>query len=220
MDRCNLTITRLPNYAYLPEFFAEHEVEVVASLPHYRQKSTDTQRGEGVFEESIAALRDLNRLGYGQEGTGLVLDLVANPVGTFLPGDQRALEAEWKRQMRRSYGIEFNRLFTITNMPISRFLEFLQESERLDEYMETLVNAFNPAAAAGVMCRDTLSVGWDGALHDCDFNQMLGLGLHPDAARSVFEFDLEALRRREIVVGPHCFGCSAGAGSSCGGATA
>ncbi len=220
MNRCNLTITRLPNYAYLPEFFAEQGVEVVASLPHYRSKSTDSQRGEGVFEESIAALQDLNRLGYGREGSGLVLDLVTNPVGTFLPGDQRALQAEWKQQMRRLHGIEFNQLFTITNMPISRFLEFLQETERLEDYMETLVNAFNPVAAAGVMCRNTLSVGWNGALHDCDFNQMLGLGLHVEAPRTVFDFDLDALNRREIVVGPHCFGCTAGAGSSCAGATA
>jgi radical SAM/Cys-rich protein len=220
MDRCNLTITRLPNYAYLPEFFAAHGVEVVASLPHYRQKCTDTQRGDGVFEESIAALQALNALGYGREGTGLLLDLVTNPVGTFLPGDQAALEAEWKRQMKRLHGVEFNRLFTITNMPISRFLEFLQETARLETYMETLVNAFNPSAAAGVMCRNTLSVGWDGTLYDCDFNQMLEMPVHPHAPRTVFEFDLDALNRREIVLGPHCFGCTAGAGSSCGGATA
>lgn len=220
INRCNLTITRLPNYAYLPEFFAEQGVEVVASLPHYRRKSTDTQRGEGVFEESIAALQELNRLGYGRQGSGLVLDLVTNPVGSFLPGDQRVLQAEWKQQMWRLHGIEFNRLFTITNMPISRFLEFLQETQRLEDYMETLVNAFNPVAAAGLMCRATLSVGWDGALYDCDFNQMLGLGLHVEAPRTVFDFDLHALNRREIVVGPHCFGCTAGGGSSCGGATA
>jgi radical SAM/Cys-rich protein len=219
IDRCNLTITRLPNYTYLPAFFAEHGVEVVASLPHYREKSTDSQRGAGVFEESIAALRELNLLGYGKHGSGLVLDLVSNPVGTFLPGDQTVLEAEWKRQMRRLYGIEFNRLFTITNMPVSRFLEFLLEAGRLQEYMETLVNAFNPTAAAGVMCRNTLSVGWDGALYDCDFNQMLAMGMHPAAPRTVFDFDLEALNRREIVLGPHCFGCTAGAGSSCAGAT-
>jgi len=220
MDRCNLTITRLPNYAYLPEFFAEHGVHVVASLPHYREKGTDSQRGDGVFAESLDALRALNAVGYGQEGTGLELDLVTNPVGTFLPGDQGALQAEWKRQMERLYGIRFTRLYTITNMPISRFLDFLAESGRLDEYMERLVTAFNPAAAAGVMCRNTLSVGWDGALYDCDFNQMLELPVHPAAARTIFDFDLDALARREIVLGPHCFGCTAGAGSSCGGATA
>ncbi|HEX8243062.1 MAG TPA: arsenosugar biosynthesis radical SAM (seleno)protein ArsS, partial [Longimicrobium sp.] len=219
MDRCNLTITLLPNYAYLPEFFAEHGVHVVASLPHYRQKGTDTQRGSGVFDESIAALRRLNALGYGRPGTGLVLDLVTNPVGTFLPGSQAALEAEWRRQLLRLYGVEFNALYTITNMPISRFLEFLETSGQLAEYMERLVTAFNPAAAAGVMCRNTLSVGWDGTLYDCDFNQMLELPVHPRAPRTVFDFDLRALAGREIVLGPHCFGCTAGAGSSCGGAT-
>ncbi len=219
MDRCNLTITRLPNYAYLPAFFAEQGVHVVASLPHYREKGTDTQRGTGVFEESIAALRELNALGYGDPATGLQLDLVTNPVGTFLPGSQQGLEAEWRRQMERLYGVRFSRLYTITNMPISRFLEFLEESGKLDEYMERLVTAFNPAAAGGVMCRNTLSVGWDGTLYDCDFNQMLELPVHADAPRTVFDFDPAALDTREIVLGPHCFGCTAGAGSSCGGAT-
>jgi radical SAM/Cys-rich protein len=219
MDRCNLTITRLPNYAYLPEFFAEHGVHVVASLPHYRQKNTDTQRGEGVFEESIAAIRRLNELGYGKPGTGLVLDLVTNPVGTFLPGSQQALETDWKRQLMRTFGVEFNSLFTITNMPISRFLEFLEASGQVQTYLERLAAAFNPAAAAGVMCRNTLSVGWDGTLYDCDFNQMLEMPVHPRAPRTIFDFDVEALGRREIVLGPHCFGCTAGAGSSCGGAT-
>jgi radical SAM/Cys-rich protein len=219
MDRCNLTITQLPNYRYLPEFFAEHRVHVVASLPHFRQKGTDTQRGDGVFEQSIAALQQLNALGYGRPGTGLVLDLVTNPVGTFLPGSQGALEAEWKRQMARLYGIEFNSLYTITNMPVSRFLEFLEEGGALDAYMERLVTAFNPAAARGVMCRNTLSVGYDGTLYDCDFNQMLDLPVHPSAPRTIFDFELSSLANREIVLGPHCFGCTAGAGSSCGGAT-
>lgn len=220
MDRCNLTITLLPNYAYLPEFFAEHGVEVVASLPHFRQRNTDAQRGDGVFEQSIEALRRLNAVGYGREGTGLELSLVTNPVGTFLPGGQAGLERDWKQQMRRLYGIEFNRLFTITNMPISRFLEHLEETGALGEYMERLVTAFNPAAAAGVMCRGTLSVGWDGTLYDCDFNQMLELPVDPRVPRTVFDFDVAALAGREIVLGPHCFGCTAGAGSSCGGATA
>ncbi len=220
MDRCNLTITLLPNYSYLPEFFAEHGVHLVASLPHYRQKGTDTQRGGGVFDESIAALRRLNALGYGKPGTGLLLDLVTNPVGTFLPGSQTALEQEWKRQMVRLYGVEFSSLYTITNMPISRFLEFLEDSGQTEAYLERLVTAFNPAAAAGVMCRNTLSVGWDGTLYDCDFNQMLELPVDPPAPRTLFDFDLEALARREIVLGPHCFGCTAGAGSSCGGALA
>jgi radical SAM/Cys-rich protein len=220
MDRCNLTITALPNYGYLPEFFAQHQVEIVASLPHFRAKNTDTQRGDGVFEQSIGALQRLNALGYGKAGTGLVLNLVANPVGTFLPGNQAALEGDWKRQMQRLYGIQFNRLYTITNMPISRFLEHLEESGNLDDYMNRLVNAFNPAAAAGVMCRNTLSVGWDGTLYDCDFNGMLDLPVHPHVPRTIFDWDLAQLQSREIVLGPHCFGCTAGAGSSCGGATA
>lgn len=219
MNRCNLTITLLPNYAYLPEFFAEHRVEVVASLPHFRQRNTDAQRGDGVFEQSVEALRRLNAVGYGREGTGLTLDLVTNPVGTFLPGNQAALERDWKVQLRRLYGIEFNRLFTLTNMPISRFLEHLEETGKLEEYLERLADAFNPAAAAGVMCRGTLSVGWDGTLYDCDFNQMLELPVDPRVPRTVFDFDATALARREVVLGPHCFGCTAGAGSSCGGAT-
>jgi radical SAM/Cys-rich protein len=220
MDRCNLTITTLPNYRYLPGFFAEHRVEVVASLPHFRQAGTDAQRGDGVFEDSIAALHRLNEVGYGMPDTGLLLDLVTNPVGTFLPGGQAALERDWKAQMRRLYGIEFNRLYTITNMPISRFLEQLQATGRTMEYMERLVNAYNPAAAAGVMCRNTLSVGWDGTLYDCDFNGMLDLPVHPAAPRTIFDWDRARLEGREIVVGPHCFGCTAGSGSSCGGATA
>lgn len=220
MDRCNLTITRLPNYSYLPEFFAEHQVEVVASLPHYRPKQTDSQRGDGVFEQSIAALQRLNELGYGRPGTGLVLNLVTNPVGTFLPGNQASLESDWKRQLKRLYGIEFNALYTITNMPISRFLEFLEDEGRTQEYLERLVTAFNPAAAMGVMCRNTLSVGWDGTLYDCDFNQMLELPVHPGVPRNIAQFDAAALHNREIVLGPHCYGCTAGAGSSCGGAVA
>jgi radical SAM/Cys-rich protein len=220
LDRCNLTIIELPNYAYLPRFLAEHRVEMVASLPHFRRSGTDRQRGDGVYEQSISALLKLNAEGYGMEGSGLILDLVTNPVGTFLPGGQEGLERDWKAQLRRLHGIEFNRLFTITNMPISRYLEFLLERGQLESYMELLAGAFNPVAAAGVMCRDTLSVGWDGTLHDCDFNQMLELPVEPGAPRTVFDFDLEALESREIVTGPHCYGCTAGAGSSCGGATA
>lgn len=220
IDRCNLTITLLPNYRYLPEFFAGHRVEVTASLPHYRQKQTDSQRGDGVFEESIEALRRLNAVGYGMDGTGLVLNLVTNPVGTYLPGNQETLESEWKRQLRRLHGVEFNRLFTITNLPISRFLAFLEAEGRTHEYLERLANAFNPAAAAGVMCRNTVSVGWDGSLYDCDFNQMLEIPVSRRAPKTVFDFDLAKLAAREIVLGPHCFGCTAGEGSSCGGATA
>ena len=219
MDRCNLTIAQLPNYRYLPEFFAEHRVEVVASLPHYRAKNTDSQRGDGVFEDSLATLHELNRLGYGQVGSGLLLTLVANPVGTYLPGNQAALEADWRRQLRRLYGVEFNNLFTITNMPISRFLDHLEVTGQTDEYLTRLVTAFNPAAASNVMCRNTLSVGWDGTLYDCDFNQMLDLPVHGNVPQTIFDWDHAPLDGREIVLGAHCFGCTAGAGSSCGGAT-
>lgn len=221
MHRCNLTAVLLPNYADIPELLARHSVEVVASLPYFQARETDAQRGAGVFDESIETLRRLNALGYGR-GTGLVLTLVANPVGTFLPGDQAQLERRWKHELRRRFGIEFDRLFAITNMPISRFLEFLEEKGRTEEYLTRLANAFNPAAAAGVMCRGTLSVGWDGTLYDCDFNQMLELPLAAPAPRTIFDLagegGFEALASREIVLGAHCYGCTAGAGSSCGGA--
>jgi radical SAM/Cys-rich protein len=220
MDRCNLTITRLPRYADLPEFLAGHRVEVVASLPSFAARQTDAQRGEGVFEASIAALQRFNEVGYGIEGSGLVLTLVTNPVGAFLPAPQGALEADWKRELLRRYGVRFNRLFTITNMPISRYLQFLDESGNLAAYMERLVSAFNPAAVDGLMCRYTLSVGWDGRLYDCDFNQMLDLGTESGAPQTIFEANERALAGRRIAVGPHCFGCTAGGGSSCGGATA
>ena len=220
IDRCNLTILDLPAYADLPAFFAAHRVEVVCSLPHYRQLNTDAQRGDGVFEKSIAGLRKLNAAGYGQPGSGLRLVLVTNPVGAFLPGGQASLEREWKRELDRLYGIRFDALHTITNMPISRFLEWLIDSSNLEDYMERLVTAYNPAAAREVMCRNTLSVGWDGTLYDCDFNQMLDLPLRGPAPRHIADFDLAALEARAIVTGRHCFGCTAGAGSSCGGATA
>jgi radical SAM/Cys-rich protein len=220
MDRCNLTITRLPNYSDIPEFLAGHRVEVVASLPSFAAGQTDAQRGAGVFEDSIAALRRFNELGYGVDGSGLLLNLVTNPVGAFLPGPQQALEADWKRELARRYGIVFNRLYTITNMPISRFLQFLADSGNLQRYMDRLVASFNPHAVDGLMCRYTLSVGWDGRLYDCDFNQMIELGTEPAAPRTIFEANVAALAGRRIVVGQHCFGCTAGAGSSCGGTTA
>ena len=219
MDRCNLTVLLVPRFADLPEFLAEHRVEVIASLPAPHARQTDAQRGSGVFEGSVVALRRLNALGYGRDPE-LQLTLVTNPVGAYLPGNQAALEADWKRQLKRSYDIDFDRLYTITNMPISRFLEYLVDSGNLEAYMERLVNAYNPRAAAGVMCRNTLSVGWDGTLYDCDFNQMLELPVAPESPPTIFDFDLQGLERRRIVTGTHCFGCTAGAGSSCGGATA
>jgi radical SAM/Cys-rich protein len=220
IDRCNLTITRLPNYRWIPCFLAEHRVEITASLPYFQGHQTDAQRGEGVFDESIAALRELNALGYGRPGSGLVLNLVTNPVGAFLPPDQRAAERDWKRELERRYGIVFDRLYTITNMPISRFLEHLDEKGQAEAYLARLVQGFNPAAAAGVMCRTTLSVGWDGTLYDCDFNQMLDLPIGETLSRHIRDFDAARLAGRAIALGPHCFGCTAGAGSSCGGAVA
>ncbi|MEQ1897328.1 MAG: arsenosugar biosynthesis radical SAM (seleno)protein ArsS [Vicinamibacterales bacterium] len=220
IDRCNLTITRLPAYADLPEFLASHQVEVTASLPSVSARQTDTQRGDGVFDDSIAALKRFNELGYGVEGSGLLLNLVTNPVGAFLPGSQAALEADWKRELARRHGVVFNQLFTITNMPISRYLEFLINSGNLESYMARLTSAFNPATVDGLMCRTTLSVGWDGTLFDCDFNQMLELGTTAGAPRTIFEVNAAALEGRPIAVGPHCFGCTAGAGSSCGGTVA
>jgi radical SAM/Cys-rich protein len=217
MHRCNLTAVLLPNYADIPGLLAEHRVEIVGSLPYFQERETDAQRGEGVFGESIEALRRLNRLGYGA-GSGLVLNLVTNPVGTFLPGNQRELEARWKAELRRRFGIQFDRLFTITNMPISRYLEFLENRGSTEEYMTRLVNAYSPAAAPAVMCRNTLSVGWDGRLYDCDFNQMLELPVSPSTSQTIFEANLRILSHRPIMVGPHCFGCTAGSGSSCGGA--
>jgi len=218
IDRCNLTILETPSHRDLPEFFAEHDVEVVCSLPHFTAHATDRQRGDGIFDRSITALRRLNALGYGDSVSGRRLVLVANPVGAFLPGDQRALEAEWRRELAARYGIRFDALLCITNMPISRYLEWLVESGNLGEYMDRLVAAFNPAAARGAMCRNTISVGWDGTLYDCDFNQMLDMTV-TGPARHVRDFDLAALERRTIAVDRHCFGCTAGAGSSCGGAT-
>ena len=219
MDRCNLTILLAKRYQDLPEFLAENQVEIVCSLPHYRALSTDRQRGDGVFDASIEALRRLGALGYGREGTGLRLVIVTNPVGAFLPSGQASMEADWKRELKTRYEIEFNELYSITNMPISRYLEWLETSGNLTSYMQTLVDAFNPEAASGVMCRNTLSVGWDGRLFDCDFNQMLDLELSADQPRRIQDFDLSALSTRQIVTGRHCFGCTAGSGSSCGGAT-
>ena len=216
IDRCNLTVITTGGHTDLPEFFARHRVEVVASLPHYRATNTDIQRGDGVYEKSIAALKRLNEVGYGDGRSGLRLVLVTNPVGAYLPPAQASLEAEWKRELRRLHGVTFDALYCITNMPIGRYLEWLEESGNLEGYMERLVNAFNPSTMGGLMCRETISVGWDGRLYDCDFNQMLDLEV-AGTSRHIRDVDLSGLARRSIVVGRHCFGCTAGAGSSCGG---
>jgi radical SAM/Cys-rich protein len=217
MDRCNLSVLLLPSQADLAEFLAGHRVEIVASLPYYRAGQTDAQRGDGIFEKSIQALRLLNGLGYGRPDTGLSLNLVCNPVGAFLPPKQEAIEAQFRKELLTRHGVEFNHLYTITNMPISRFLEFLLESGNYEQYMERLANAFNPAAAAGVMCRYTISVSWDGTLYDCDFNQMLELPVDHGAPTHIRNFDPVQLNQRQITTRNHCYGCTAGAGSSCGG---
>ncbi|MCB0429550.1 MAG: arsenosugar biosynthesis radical SAM protein ArsS [Flavobacteriales bacterium] len=220
INRCNLTILLAhPRFADLPTFFARHRVEVVSSLPHYTPVRTDRQRGEGVFEKSVKALQMLNEAGYGQPGSGLELNLVYNPTGALLAGPQESLEADYKRELHERHGIVFNRLFVITNMPVSRFLDYLITSGNYDTYMQKLVDAFNPGAAANVMCRNTLSVGWDGFLYDCDFNQMLDIKVQCGADH-ISQFNAGELAAREIAVDRHCFGCTAGLGSSCGGQTA
>ena len=221
MNRCNLTIIMSnPKYRDLPQFFAENRVEIVSSLPHYSAMRTDSQRGEGVFDDSIKALQLLNAVGYGKPDTGLKINLVYNPTGAFLPGGQSGLEADFKRQLKRKYDVDFNSLFAITNMPISRFLDYLLETNNYESYMQSLLDAFNPAAVAGLMCLNTISVSWDGYLYDCDFNQMLDLKVDVPGRKHLSDFDLDALQSRDIVLNQHCYGCTAGAGSSCGGQTA
>lgn len=215
--RSNLTIlTANKTYKELPGFFAKHNVHVVSSLPFYRRNKTDRQRGDGVFDKSIKALQTLNALGYGQPNSKLQLDLVYNPAGAFLPGDQKELEADFKKALLEDFGIVFNQLYTITNMPISRFLDYLLATENYEDYMRELVLAYNPTALENVMCTNTLSVGWDGSLYDCDFNQMLDLKINgPIDHISGYKPEIN---KRSIRVSQHCYGCTAGAGSSCQGA--
>lgn len=215
--RSNLTIiVANKKYHDLPEFFKKHNVHVVSSLPFYKKEKTDRQRGNGVFDKSIEALKMLNFTGYGIEGSGLKLDLVYNPSGAFLPANQKALEHDFKKALKEDYNIVFNELFCITNLPVSRFLEYLIASENYEDYMTTLVEAYNPAAVQNVMCTNTLSVSWDGWLYDCDFNQMLGLKVASEV-KHLKDFDRELLQDREICISQHCYGCTAGAGSSCQG---
>jgi radical SAM/Cys-rich protein len=219
IDRCNLTVFFVKGQEDLARFLAQHEVEVICSLPYYQERETDKQRGGGVFQRSIEALKILNGLGYGDPDSNLTLNLMHNPVGAFLPAAQKGLEEDFKRNLGKKYGVRFNRLYCITNMPISRFLEFLLQSGNYEQYMEKLAQAFNPAAVEGLMCRNTISIGWDGKLYDCDFNQMLDLEVGNSAPHFIGDFDLSLLNGRRIVTGRHCYGCTAGAGSSCSGAT-
>jgi radical SAM/Cys-rich protein len=219
IDRCNLTILLERTYEDLAEFLAAKKVEIIASMPCYSPKNVDAQRGEGVFEASIAALRLLNRLGYGVAGD-LPLHLVYNPVGAFLPPPQAELEADYKRELAAHFGVVFHKLYTITNLPIARFAAFLRHNNKLDAYMELLVNAFNLATVDGLMCRNTINVGWRGEVYDCDFNQQLDMQWQNPDDSGIFLWDLDSdkVADREIMTGDHCFGCTAGAGSSCGGA--
>lgn len=220
LDRCNLTVLLVPTLRNLPGWMAERGVEIVASLPHPRKRGTDAQRGDGTFDRSLEAMRMLNALGYGSGRSDRTLTLVTNPVGAFLPAGQASMEREWKEALGQEHGVTFDRLIALNDMPISRYLEWLEASGNLESYLKLLVDSFNPATLAGLMCRNTLSVSWDGSLHDCDFNQMLALPALSVDGRPlhVRDLDPDVLAAREIVTRRHCFGCTAGAGSSCGGA--
>lgn len=218
--RSNLTIIRANKKYYdLPEFFKKHNVHVVSSMPHWTKGKTDKQRGDGVFDKSIKALQDLNAIGYGMPDSSLRLDLVYNPSGAFLPGDQASMEKDFKKALMDDFGIQFHNLFAITNLPIARFLDYLIASENYEDYMYSLVEAYNPSAVKNVMCTNTLSISWDGYLFDCDFNQMLELPVN-SKSRHISEFNEELLEGRTIVTSQHCYGCTAGAGSSCQGSVA
>lgn len=214
--RSNLTILTYKKYLDIPQFYAENKVTIVSSMPCYLKENVDKQRGGGVFERSIRALQRLNEVGYGIKGSGLELSLVFNPRGASLPPKQNSLELDYKRELKAFFNIEFNNLYTITNLPISRFLDFLIKEEKYEEYMSKLIASFNPLAAKGVMCRNTISVGWEGKLFDCDFNQMLGLGV-ASASKNIKDFNSDELLKRDIILGQHCYGCTAGSGSSCQG---
>lgn len=217
--RSNLTIiNESEEYLDLPEFFAKYKLTVVSSLPCYTQDNVDQQRGRGVFDRSINALLRLNEVGYGKENSGLKLHLVYNPGGTSLPGSQTGLQKDYKKELWDTHQIVFNNLFTITNMPINRFLNYLVIQDKYEEYMQTLIDHFNPSAAMTVMCRDTISIGWDGFIYDCDFNQQLDLTVESSAPQHIKDFSFKQISERDIVLGQHCFGCTAGEGSSCQGA--
>ncbi|MFQ5591089.1 MAG: arsenosugar biosynthesis radical SAM (seleno)protein ArsS [Phycisphaerae bacterium] len=220
VDRCNLTILLEPGYESLGEFLAEYSIEITASMPSYQADHVDRQRGRGTFEKSIEALRMLNRLGYGERGTRRVLNLAYNPVGTDLAAPQSELEARFKHELRDRYGVVFSRLFAMNNMPVNRFHDQLVRDAQLATYMDRLVGAFNPATVDGLMCRHSLSVAWDGQLYDCEFNQACTLPLRNGIPSHISGFDVSLLRRRTINTSAHCFGCAAGAGSSCNGALA
>ena len=217
LTRCNLTILLEPGKEHLPDFYREHRVELVCSLPYYQADLVDRLRGAGVFQKSLEALRRLNRAGYGESDSDLKLHLMYNPAGAYLPPAQGELEELFRRELAGRYDIRFHQLYTLLNMPIGRFREFLEKSRNYERYMGKLVSGFNPATVAGLMCRTLISVAWDGRLYDCDFNQALDLPLLPGLPQTIWEFDLPALATRPIHLGDHCYGCTSGGGSSCGG---
>lgn len=219
MDRLNATIINEPGYEWVPEFLAEHRVEIIASMPCYAPENVNAQRGDGVFDSSIRAFQKLNELGYGRD-PGLLLSFVYNPGGAFLPPDQKELETDYKREMKEHFGIEFNQLYCIANMPIARFASYLKRNGELQPYMDLLRTSFNRHTVQGLMCRDTINVSWEGDVFDCDFNQMLNLPVIQGDSRSglkVWEIDIDSFEKIPIRTGSHCFGCTAGSGSSCGG---
>ncbi|MEJ2154894.1 MAG: arsenosugar biosynthesis radical SAM protein ArsS [Desulfobacteraceae bacterium] len=216
--RTNLLILLEEEYRHFLDIYSNYRVEVVTSLPDYHPDRTDRQRGQGVFEAVIKVMKALNRRGYGQDGSDLMLDLVYNPVGAYLPGSQEALTREYKKQLADTYGVTFNQLFCLTNCPVGRYLEFLIRTDNYEDYMTDLINAFNWSAVSSVMCRQTLSVAWDGKLYDCDFNQMLAMPVNHGAPSHIDIFDFDRLKDRQIVIANHCYACTAGAGSSCQGA--
>lgn len=217
MVRSNLTILVTNKFSDYPKFMADNKVEVISSLPYYKASFTDKQRGDGTFNKSIEAMKILNDLGYGKKDSGLMLNLVYNPIGAFLPPPQKSLENDYKKELLNSHKLVFNNLFTITNMPISRYLDYLIQSDNYEKYMGKLVNSYNPVAASNVMCKNTLSVSWEGYLYDCDFNQMLEMKVNHGAPTHIKDFSVDLLEGRKILTGQHCYGCTAGAGSSCGG---
>jgi len=220
MTRCNATILLEEGYDWIVPFYLKHEIEVIASMPCYEPENVNKQRGNGVFESSIKALRLLNRAGYGKEGSGLNLHLVYNPSGAFLPPDQKVLESDYKEALKSNFGIVFNRLFALANLPVSRFASYLKRRGQYRSYLELLKDAFNPHTISGLMCKNTINVSWTGDVFDCDFNQMLRLQLEDLSGfpLKVWDIDTDSLKDRSIKTGEHCFGCTAGSGSSCGGA--
>jgi len=216
LDRCNVTILEEPGYEDMADFLCNHEVEIIASMPCYSAENVNAQRGEGVFDASIAALQKLNRFGYGRR-EDLPLHLVYNPNGAFLPAPQAALEGDYKRELQSHFGIDFHHLYAITNLPVSRFASWLKQNGKYEEYLELLVTSFNPATVSGLMCRNTINVGWGGEVFDCDFNQMLGMQWNNGKPLYLWDINATTVEGRTIATGDHCFGCTAGAGSGCGG---